>query len=437
MNASSPAEIDMPPTAGLVDQSIKPAYRTYLLVVLTLTALLTYLDRQILGILLPHIKQEFGLKDWQLGILTGPIFAFIYTTATIPIAILADRTNRRNVVAISVLVFSAMTLVCGYAANFWQLCVGRFGVGIGEAGSLPACSSILSDLYPPKQRASALAFYSSGTNVGMLVGFLGGGLIADAYGWRYAFLLAGLPGLLLVLVLFVTVREPARLKYGAVGTFASSSFWTALKFMWTVAAYRWLVSGAALAVWGLAGMLAFTPLFLVQQHGMTTSQVGSILALYCGLFGGVATYIAGVVADRLGKRNLGATLLVPVYAYAITVPFIPILYLTSNPLVAIAAGAIPLALNVTFAGPTYAMSQSLAPIGMRAQSAAILTTACFLIGSSLGPLMIGLTSDLLRQIGESKALASALTLIAFSNAAASYCYWRAYRLLKVEQAGMA
>src|SRR5688572_4269552 len=130
----------------------RPAYRAYILAVLTLTCVVSYLDRHILGILLPDIKVEFDLKDWQLGVLTGPVFSLIFTTLTIPVAIIADRTSRRNVIAIATFFFSLMTLLCGYASHFWQLCAARFGVGIGEAGTLPATNSILADLYPPEKR---------------------------------------------------------------------------------------------------------------------------------------------------------------------------------------------------------------------------------------------------------------------------------------------
>ena len=409
--------------------SVRPsAYRTYALVILTATCVLSYLDRNILGILLPHIKAEFGLKDWQLGLLSGPVFSVIFTTLTIPIAVIADRTNRRNVIAISTFFFSLMTLVCGLAAQFWHLLVGRFGVGIGEAGSLPATNSMIADLYPPEKRTSALAVYSSGANIGLLVGFLAGGLVADAYGWRAAFLFAGAPGILIVLLMFATISEPA--KRAPPAAEGRPTFLASLRHLIKLRPYRWMIAGAAISSFSLAASLAFVSLFLVQSHGLSTSQIGPIIAMISGVLGGLATYLSGVIADRLGRKSLGAIVLVPAVGLAFAVPFIPVFYLSDDLTLALAAGTVPLMLSVTFAPPSFSLSQSLAPPPMRAQSAALMITCTYLFGTSLGPLTIGAASDLLAPGYGSDALPMALCLTALSNIAAAFCYWRVYRLLR-------
>src|ERR1700722_20948013 len=157
---------------------------TYILVVMTLVYVVNYLDRQILGILNPQIKAEFHVSDTLIGLLGGQVFALMYATLGIPIAVLADRTNRRNLIAASLAIFSLMTVASAYAGQFWQLMLTRFGTGIGEAGTGPSINSIIADLYPPQKRASALAFYSAGLNIGLLIAFFGGGWIAQHYGWR-------------------------------------------------------------------------------------------------------------------------------------------------------------------------------------------------------------------------------------------------------------
>jgi MFS family permease len=181
-------------------------HRHYILFMVTLVYVVNYLDRQILAILLPLIKAEFGVSDSALGLLAGPAFAVIYATLGIPLAFVADRVNRRNIIAGSMALFSLMTVVCNFATSFMHLLLARFGTGIGEAGTGPSINSIIADLYPPKQRATALSIYSAGLNIGLLLAFFGGGWIAQNYGWRAAFLVSGLPGLVLVVLFLLTVR---------------------------------------------------------------------------------------------------------------------------------------------------------------------------------------------------------------------------------------
>jgi len=180
------------------------------LVVLTLVYVVNYLDRQILGILLPYIQKEFVFDDFQAGLLSGTVFAVIYATLAIPFAVLADRRSRRNIIAVSLAMFSVMTVLSGYATTIWQLVGTRFCTGIGEAGTGPSINSMIADLYPPQKRAGALAFYSAGLNIGLLFGFFGGGWMLQHYGWRSAFFASGAPGLLLVVLLLTTVSEPIR-----------------------------------------------------------------------------------------------------------------------------------------------------------------------------------------------------------------------------------
>ena len=186
------------------------ARRNYVLVVLTLVYTFNFVDRQLLSILQEAIKLDLSLSDAQLGLLTGFAFAMFYVTAGIPIARLADRSNRRNIVAVSVGLWSFMTAISGFVQNYLQLLLARVGVGVGEAGGSPPSHSIVSDIFPKKQRASALAFYSTGVNLGILFGFLFGGWLNEFFGWRVAFMVVGVPGIMLAILVRTTVREPVR-----------------------------------------------------------------------------------------------------------------------------------------------------------------------------------------------------------------------------------
>jgi predicted MFS family arabinose efflux permease len=185
-------------------------YRHYVLFVLMLVYVANFIDRQVLSILLEPIKREFGVSDSVLGLLAGPTFAIFYATIGLPLAYAADRMNRRNIIAASLAVFSVMTALCGLAAQFWQLALARIGVGIGEAGTSPQSHSMIADLYRPDERVGALTVLGIAPFIGIAIALLAGGWISQHYGWRTAFLIAGLPGVALALLVVLTIGEPAR-----------------------------------------------------------------------------------------------------------------------------------------------------------------------------------------------------------------------------------
>ncbi|MEY3008322.1 MAG: hypothetical protein RI942_2664, partial [Pseudomonadota bacterium] len=197
-----------------------PKYRNYVLFILFITYILNYVDRQLMTILLEPIKEEFGASDTAMGFLTGFAFALFYATLGIPVARLADRWSRRNVIAISITIWSGMTALCAAAGTFTQLALLRIGVGVGEAGGTPPSHSLISSYFPPEKRSTALSLHATGTHFGILIGMLGGAMIADAFGWRMAFIVFGLPGILVGLLLALTVKEPPRPHALASGRFA-------------------------------------------------------------------------------------------------------------------------------------------------------------------------------------------------------------------------
>lgn len=409
--------------------------RSFTLWMVTLVYVVNYLDRMILTILLPYIKAEFHLSDFAVGILGGTSFAIFYATLAMPIAWLADRTNRRNVIAVSMALFSAMTLVCGYAASFLQLVGARILTGVGEAGTGPAISSVIADLYPPKERAAALSFYAAGLNIGLLIAFFGGDWIEEHFGWRQAFLASGVPGLVLALVFFLSVPEPPR---GHVEELPDDgrapSFLASAAHLWSQRSFRWISIGTALSAFGGYAGVNFVPIFLKQSHHMSPLEIGSALALLTGIAGGLGTYFSGVFADQLGKRDIRWNMYVPIIMILFSIPFFPFYFLSPSLPVVLLCAIIPSAVGASYLAPCLAMTQGLVPLRMRAQAGAILLFILNIIGYGMGPASVGLLSDRLRPILHDDSLRWALLSTVIPWLISAYCYWRASRALPDEVA---
>jgi MFS family permease len=409
--------------------------RGFILLMVTLVYVVNYLDRNILAIVLPEIKREFGLSDAALGFLSGTSFAITYATLGMPLAWVADRANRRNVIAASLALFSAMTVVCAYAASTLQLIVARVFTGIGEAGTGPSIQSMISDLYPPSQRGAALSIYSSGLNIGLLVAFFGGGLVAQQFGWRTAFLVSGVPGLLLVLFFLFAVAEPTRGHSEKLQDVARApSFLSTVAFLWSQRSFRWIALGTALSAFGGYAGITFVPLFLTVSHGMGPAARGFALAMLTGVAGGFGTYIAGVLADRLGKRNVRWNMYIPIVSIALSMPFTPFFYLSPSLTLALLCAIIPTMNGAAYLAPALSMTQSLVPLRMRAQAAAILLFVLNIIGYGLGPLCIGRLSDLLRPSLGNDSIRWAMLATAVPWIASAFCYWLASRTLGADLA---
>ncbi|HEY1707942.1 MAG TPA: MFS transporter [Rhizomicrobium sp.] len=468
LSAREAAEAAQPDGAVLVGEGvhtpISDTYRSYILVVMTLVYVINYLDRQIFGILVPGIKAEFNLSDTQIGVLAGPAFAIVYATLGIPLAMVADRANRRNIIALALTIFSVMTVFCGRAMSFGQLALARFGTGIGEAGTGPSINSILADLYPPEKRASALAFYSAGLNVGLLVAFVSGGWLMQHYGWRNAFLAAGIPGIFVAILVLLTVREPQR---GLVEKLkdpkATPDILTVAAYLWSQRSFRWMAIGTSFSSFGGYAGIAFVPQFLMKSHHLTPTEVGFFLAFLTGIFGAIGTYMSGFFADKYGARDVRANLYVPIVATFISVIFVPIYFLTpaegtpfilkflpavvnvhlpwgsvftagAGTVVVLASAAGPSLLGASFVGPAYSLAQGLVPLRMRAQSIAILLFVLNILGLSFGPLVTGMVADALKPAFGADSLRYALMTGIVTGLIGAFCYWRATKTLKADLA---
>lgn len=415
-----------PPSAG---------YQRFVLVMLTIVYAFNFIDRQILVILQEPIKADMGLSDAQLGLLSGFSFALIYVTAGIPIAWWADRSNRRNIVSAALAVWSGMTALSGFAQNYTQLLLARIGVGLGEAGGSPPAHSMISDYFPPEQRGRALSFYSTGIYIGILLGFMFGGVIAEAFGWRMAFLMVGLPGVLFALVLRLTVREPIRGRWDhATESAHRPSFRETLTLLRSRPSFWYIALACALTSFVSYGIGNFFPSFLIRSHGLGIAEVGVILALVSGLTGALGTYLGGYLGDRLGTRDPRWYLWVPMLGGLIA--FLPYLYVLLGDNTTLVLGILVFTniLTTLYLGPCIAISHALVPPSMRALTSAILFFVLNIIGLGLGPFLTGLASDLLMPRFGQDSLRYAMVLSSLVALVAIALLWMGARRLPIDLA---
>jgi predicted MFS family arabinose efflux permease len=409
--------------------------RTYILALLTLVYLVNFIDRQILSILLQPIKEEFRLSDASLGLLMGPTFALFYSVLGVPLAMLADRVNRRTVIGVSLILFAVMTALCGFAVRFWQLLVTRVWTGVGEAGTGPASQTIITDLYPPAERSRAQAIYATGANLGVLVAFALGGIVAERFGWRASFLLASLPSLLLAALLFATLKDVPRGRSDtAVDVAPAPPLGAILRQLWASKTFRFTALGACATCFTGYGVFGFFPAFLTRSHGMRISEIGLKVALMTGVGGGLATYLAGHFADRAARRDVRWNLYIPAIAAFIPLPLAPICFLSDNLALTLMAAIPILALTAAFIGPVVATVQRLVGVRMRATAVATLILIDNIVGLGLGPQFVGSLSDALRPAFGEDSLRIAMLAAMSGSIVSMVAFLRAARHLRAELA---
>ncbi len=418
MTAAPPAS---PGALGSTDAAFK-RHRRYTLFMLTLVFMFSHIDRSIVGILAEPIKAEFALSDTQLGVLTGFAFALVYATLGIPLALLADRSNRRNIITAAITVWSAMTALSGFATNYTQLVLARIGVGVGEAGSTPQSHSMISDLYPQHERARALSIFSLGVTLGVTFGFLAGGVVSSLWGWRAAFFVVGLPGLVLAVIFRLTVREPQRgLADGAAAGESRpqvpslQALREAAKFMWQSGACRHVTIGLTLtAIAGYGGLMWIAP-FLERSFAVPRAELGAILGPVAGLIGAVGTIMGGYLADRLGRKDLRWKGWIVGLAKFVAAPLAICGYLQADLMTALLFYMPATFFGAFYHGPGLAIIQSVAPPSIRATVSAILIFIISLIGLGFGPLAVGMLSDFLTPMYGKESLRYALLTMALLN----------------------
>lgn len=435
--AAAPAATTVAP-----HNEVSPRARQVTLFLLTATYFFSYMDRQILAILLEDIKADLLLTDTQLGLLSGFAFAIFYATLGIPVAALADRMNRVNIISIALALWSAMTAACGLANNFIQLLAARIGVGIGEAGSSPPSHSIIADLYPAEKRALALSIYSLGVTLGAAAGQIFGGNLTYFFDWRTAFIAIGLPGVALAIIVKIFATEPMRrAEPGAVESDETPSVWEGFRTIFANRAAVWLVAGVTLTSMIGYALTGWTPAYLIRSFGLNTLQVGNIVAPLLAIAGVASGLGSGWLANRLSERyGMQAQPLMVAALKTIALPFLILFYVVESAWLAVGIYFIAVLFQSCYLGPTFAMIQTLAPLKMRAVWAAVTLLIINLIGLGIGPTMVGVLSDIFAESYGDQSLRQALLVIASFTPVAIFCYWRAsvaLRRLAAEKAAAA
>lgn len=375
----------------------KKSAQYYTLGILTVIYALNIVDRQLLAILQDSIKAELDLMDWQLGLLSGFAFALFYVTAGIPIARWADKGNRRNIIGLAVGLWSLMTAICGLALNYLHLLLARIGVGVGEAGCSPPAHSMISDIFPPERRVSSMAIYNVGLPVGMLFGFLAGGWLNEAFSWRVAFIVVGLPGVFLALFFLATVKEPIRgwSENRQLSPATEASFRDVLKVLWSRAAFRHIsIAGALTAVAGYS-TANWVASFMIRSHGMSTGELGTWLAGILGLGGAIGIFFVGTIAERLARIDVRWHMWLPGLIAFVNAPLLAGCLVVDNTYLALGLLILPGSLFSAYLASSIAMAHGMVGLRMRAVASAILFLILNIVGLGFGSWSVGVLSDVL------------------------------------------
>ncbi|HYF88053.1 MFS transporter [Azospirillum sp.] len=434
------------------EMNVYNIYTRHALLVLMLSCALNFLDRQVVNILAEPIKQEFSLSDTQLGILTGLAFAAFHATLTLPMAWLADRGNRVLVIAASVAVWSIATVASGMTSGFGQLLVARMFVGVGEAGGIAPAHSLIADYVSKRKRATAIAFFSVGIPLGGLLGLALGGLVMDAYGWRTAFIVAGVPGLILAPLMVLTLRDPKRSGSAVITNEPPIPFTEALREIFSKKAFLLVAAGGASMMFVNFGQSAFIASFFFRAHGEAlksmATDLGGLLgmalgaAAFLGLALGLARGLTGVlgviaggwITDRIDGDGYRAYATLPAIAALIRIPVFTLALLISDAVGALTLLAVHFLISGIGSIGGFTAVQGLVRPRARATAAAIYGLGVNLIGLGLGPLFVGLTSDALATsgLGTIEGLRWALVVSSVPLLVVAGLNWRARGLMSVE-----
>lgn len=423
-------------TARIEDESTPSIFqRWYVLIIMMLAYTINIADRYVMSTVLEPIRLELKLTDTGVGILTGVSLALFYVTMGIPLSWIADRYNRRNLLAISITVWSAMTTFCGLSTNYIQLLLARIGVGIGEAGGTPACNAIVSDYFPAARRPMAMTIFALGAPIGAWIGADMAGYVANRYGWHAAFLVLGIPGILLAALIMLTIKEPRRGRLDAVSTEDTPSLLTTLAFFFKQkAAFHVIMGSGVSALWGW-GLMWFTPTFLQRTYNLNVGEAGAVVGPIYLVMGISASLFTAWLLSRpsfVDPRRI-VKLLSIVTAVA-TIPSI-IAYWTHSLPLATAMLWVFIPAIYFYIGPAFALGQNLAPPKMRAMFSAIALLIANVFNLIVAPSGVGWLSDHFAGPAGADAvsLRSALLVLAPTGFWAAWHYWMAARTIVEDQ----
>jgi len=434
---ASPPRRDMVGDGGPPDR-ITPQVG-YSLGFLTLISMFNYLDRSLLGLTIPLIKQDLHMSDTALGAISGIAFVLVYSIFAIPVASLADRSNRRNIIAAGFAFWSLMTAMTGQVVNGWQLAITRMLMGAGESASLAPSQSMIADLVSKAKRPMALSIFTSASALDNLVLMPVMAIIADLYGWRAVYHVAGIAGVVLAFLFLFTVKEPRRHAdensgESAALTLAKVSMLKALKVLSRSRAFVVMMIGAAFMGGALTGAGTWGTAFLVRVHGLSISEIGGIVGPARGVLGALGIVGAGFVAERLGRRDPRWRIWTPAACCLLFVPGQLMFLLSDIPLVWMSGLVITATLAVAYQGPMYAAVMNIAQPRMRSVAIAIVVFSTGLLGQLLGPVVIGFLNDVMHPALGDQAIRYSLLLVAVCTTAAAVCFIIAARLIE-EEAG--
>ncbi|MEQ8177478.1 MAG: MFS transporter [Amphiplicatus sp.] len=383
----------------------------YFLGMMFLVSTLNMADRQIIGIVAEPLKNEFGLSDTMLGVVGGTAFALVYPTLGLPLARFADRFNRRNILAACLAFWSAMTMLCGLAPGFWTLALARTGVAAGEAGYAPCTHSLIADSVKPENRATAFSILVLGISAGGLVASIIGGLVAQHYGWRAAFLAVGAPGFIVAALVFLTIKEPARAASSGPRAGAFAAFGKLIKSP----PFLFCVIGSAFHLMVAYGLAAFGVAFFVRVHGMSVGEAAVMLGGAAAVAGALGSLIGGLTGDFLAKRDRRWLAWWPAATVFVATLIGAPAFLMPAAGFAIAAAVVAVFANALYQPATYALVQGVADPRERASAAALMIFIQNLAGLGLGPLIVGLLSDSMQAALGPRALGVALACLFLLN----------------------
>jgi sugar phosphate permease len=420
-------------TAATAAKAPSAGYRVWALFMLFIVYAFNFLDRQIISILAEPIKNEFLLQDWQLGLLGGIAFAALYSTLGVPIAWLADRTNRTWIITVSLTIWSGFTALCGFTQNFWQLFLARVGVGVGEAGGVAPSYSLIADYFPPNSRARALAIYSLGIPIGSAFGVVAGAQIAggnlgENLDWRSAFVIVGIAGIVIAPIFKFTMREPKRggldvksqtaqakvqPEPGEAASVAAPveasvekkpGFLDVLKVLAKKPSFWFLVFGASSSSMMGYGVFFWIPSFFARSFELGIIDRGWYFGGVLFIGGSLGIIIGGILGDLMGKGSKRMFAIVPAVAFFLAFPFYIAATLAPSPLIAATLFLIPTGLGLAWLGPTLSAFQHLAPANMRSMASAVFLLINNLLGIGVGVYALGQLSTFLTPIFGNEAL---------------------------------
>jgi predicted MFS family arabinose efflux permease len=398
------------------DTTEKPPgpYAWYVAVILMSAYALSFIDRKLPFILVESIKRDLHVSDTQIGLLTGVMFALVYSTVAIPIASFADRHSRKRLIAVSVLLWSGVTTLGGLSTNFWQLAASRVGVAAGEAACTPAAHSMIADYFKPKFRSRAMGLYFVGAQLGIVLGLALGGWINELANWRVAMFLLGAPGLVLTLLMLFTVKEPKRAPSPvaeAAATLRPVKFGEAMRALFRHSTFTHLMIAALLSSFTSGAVQAFTPAYIIRTFHFTSAQTGLSYGLIMGGAGAIGALLGGSVGDRLRVSHPRRALIFVAVAMALGAPCMAVAFMSGSYWVFLALIFVAQVGSMTYAGPSFAIIQGLVEPRMHAVASAVYLFALSGIGLSLGPLAVGAISDFLKAHGSSNSLRWALLVV--------------------------